>query len=713
MDILLDSWSVTLGLISSAIWAVITAIHIRQEHAKKKSIFLSFSERINSYFKDIEIHTGQKIQIIDKRIDEFRKELNGLVRKRKIGEHMLNRVNDVINQHIHDTRIMFIRYIFKAYPIDLKDLDFIFADGKVTQVELGILLQRIDGSKHIPEEEKHKIKDKVSRHCIENNRVMTEDDLFREFGIDDKYFLNNKIKVVLYLFPFLTLSLLGTLSWLQGESKAKTEAEIFYGSSEDEMKHDSFFFGAVGFVNHEKFQDFTNKMSDYLNRPDERPIVFQRFEYEDVGPNGKLTKAIDGGNISGVMLNPGGYKTLKDMPKSPLTDNCTMFAMHTVEPNQKTYSSILIATKERFAEYCQKFGCDYHGQDTFDRDTAAIKGYLTNYVSCIGLTSEYSMSGCILPLNYFLTDFGLKKNQIDGMLDFSDDHSLSVARVLQGVYDIAPTYPGVIEDSIRDKLVILYRSPPIPYNSYWFLNSEAPYKEHLKERFRRLDKIFNGNKVPNDMKVDGWKLLSNKKYDEMFGLCKEIIGTKQPRTTVQIRYESDDIRDKELMNGRLQLPTNEYFSSSIWELVSDETADETDLIVMLTLGKVNRRTNTARIDCYISSKDHLDIPKYQNDHFCISPDGGRDSAFQQSISELQKAIAFRIAPKRRIHNSKGKVFSWYEDIDDIKNYKIFNALSEDADDWTLLKKAEYSFEGDKLMFENAKLFGSVVMAIPK
>ena len=70
MDILYNIESIVIGLIGSLIWAAITLIHFRQTRGKRRTLYLNFTNNIHFYFKNIEVFSDEKFQIVDRQIDE-------------------------------------------------------------------------------------------------------------------------------------------------------------------------------------------------------------------------------------------------------------------------------------------------------------------------------------------------------------------------------------------------------------------------------------------------------------------------------------------------------------------------------------------------------------------------------------------------------------------------------------------------------------------
>lgn len=519
------------GLIGSLIWAALTFLYFFLRRKRQNKYYDRFTNVVNSYFQHKDIRTKHKVQLIDIQIDEFRKELKQMYEKHHLNMVLLEKANGLINQHIHDTRVLFIEFLLEEYPDISSTINTIKSDGLVTQIELNNLLSEIENADYIKKKQKRILSERILTHCIKNNRVLEPSEFIREYHAKRPVFAREN----LYPLMPITGSALCIVALFFIVREGINNSAISNDNKSMAFNQDTLEFGIIRFKNELEFNPFVDAMSFHLNKEEAKPHI--DFKMFDLNQFDLLVNEMN--RLDGLILNPGTYidLILRPSSKKQLTEDFELFAQHYIVKNGEErhyYSPVLVAPYDRFKTFCHSKNPNIDVDSILNQgltDQFSPNGLVADYIKnldSVSFPSQSSLSGYKLPSAFLSQKFGL--DLIEQGAAISGDHSITIKLVNENSYGLGATYSEAIKDPLLKEnggnIVILSNLPEVPYNSYW-INKKALKNNSLAvkiilDRFTDMNRFFDENS--NDLHVDGWEASTFDAYNGAMQQCSEVIG---------------------------------------------------------------------------------------------------------------------------------------------------------------------------------------------
>ncbi|MEE9356309.1 MAG: PhnD/SsuA/transferrin family substrate-binding protein [Methylococcaceae bacterium] len=446
-------------------------------------------------------------------IAALRDEAIDQAKKNKITREMFISGNNLINEYIHMARYCIISNIFSDNNKLSQNLDILFSDRKVTSQCLLFLMEEIKVNKDLSAEDK-------DNYIQQLKSLSSGSDLINTVDSDDLY---DSVVLTRYSTKHILLYSLSVVPIIV----------MFYVVTKSLLKPD-IIIAAVGYVNKDKFNDITTKIQDYLNEQTGKRVEIKYTTYEDVP---KMILDIQAKKTHAIIINPGTYYYI--IENSPdIFNEMELFAYHT-QSRKRYYQSALIVNKNTFNNYLMVESDNTNKNSQGEHD----KRIISNYIKDNGLmfTHKNSMSGFQLPEKYLWKEFkvnskqsGQRVNRLD--IEFTGDHDTSIQNIINGALSVAAVYNGLLDTNYAEymkDITVLYASPKIPYNSYWYRSDiDGSVKALLKKAFKRMNK--DKNVTSNKLHIDGWVMTDHNSYKKMIDPVLKIIGTKLPKPIINI-----------------------------------------------------------------------------------------------------------------------------------------------------------------------------------
>jgi len=542
---------IIVSLVLPAIWVLITL------KAKKRE--KNLSKLIERNFDSYEIDSDEQIKEAERENDRLRQKISEALKNGENTYEGFKRLNKQLNSVISRFRISYLRWLLKAHKGLEKTIETIAADGEISKSEVLFLLKEIDNATYLTPEERNYYKTHISETLIKRNRIHDPDELI---AMDTH--LKERVKWRMAR-PYI---LLGAPILLGGM------AIVFFFLNRPKP---DFTFGVIGFVSEKRFDELSGNMERYLEKRTGKKFSLECYGYDRYKD---LIEAIRNGTVQGLMANPGTYLTImkhKEDSKIVL-DNMEIFASHKVE-GKRDIRSVIITRGDSLQNFCNEKGYTLESMlpgtgnrtpQESKRYKKRVREYLCGSKLPFGLVKRYSFSGFLFPRIYLRSPsvFNIRLATRTGIhseinIDVSGDHDLSVQRVLDGTYRAAATYDGKIyclKKEEKEKLVVLYYSPPAPYNSYWFRkDTPEDLKKSIRSAFADLGRsgcdgmddetcelaraIRN-----NPSKIGGWFLCDTDTYAKRFAKIANRMRIPSPRPLIIYEIEAPEwkitLRDK-------------------------------------------------------------------------------------------------------------------------------------------------------------------------
>jgi ABC-type phosphate/phosphonate transport system substrate-binding protein len=548
------------------IFTILPAIYLKYVKFKQEQLSNSFKKNLHDTFSNLFNNINENLINIDRIIDEKRELLKNILKENKISKEIFISLNNNINDYINSFRIEYLRFLFNDYDDLVITFNMMFADGKISQRELYLLFNDIKNNKNISTQQQKYLIDNITKHCIQNNKIIDSQNLFDNlnYGKIDKY----KKKLILYFSIGLpVLILLLSLTWITRYKLGIKKADVT--------------FGFISYTEKDKIQDLTGKIEKYISEQTGKDILINLYDYDEFD---NICKDVTENKIQGFMINPGMYTTINEKKPEIITNYMELFARHQ-EGGNDTYKSAVITKKTYFESFCKKINksLNYFNYKSLD-DSA--KFFISIYLreGKHAFTSKNSLSGYMIPVSYLLTEFNLiadeteTKNKINIL--WSGDHSNSIKGVLEGNYHSASVYEGIIKEKYpndMDKIFVLYMCPDIPHMSYWYRKDlDANVKDAIRNGFKSLDedKSEKGIAVKkNPLNITGWKLCTNEEYFKMLEPSLNIIKSKLPKTLVIIENISTETEYHENLDDIIRTILDNLSEFNAWNFDTSNVAN--------------------------------------------------------------------------------------------------------------------------------------------
>ena len=621
---------VVIGLVTSILMTAISGVYFHIKRSKKQSIKMLIAESINYYFKDINVESKEKLDIVDKTVEGFRERIAVRLAKRHINKSMLFDLNNMLNHHLHGVRIKFIKHLVRKHPEITEDVAFIFIDNKVSHAEILAIINQIEDDKSISDSKKKKLIEKIRYHCVENNELVTNSDFLNSLGLARHFFFLEYLSTALFIIPII--GLLG-FGWFQTDEYLNKKNAV----------QKSFTFGAVGFVSKEKWEEVTNKIAYYLSEETGINIQMKEYGYDDV--NDTLANDVERGNIDGFILNPGSYAHLivNNEAFEKTLKVCEMFGYHT-EKGKHNYRSVIITRKENFKRFCKKTGKPLSFftpiKNLSDSAKLLIREYLLE--GEIAFTHRNSMSGCKLPHTYLGKEFKLfrESDELFGSIKikYSGSHTESLRMVKDKEIHTATIYDGYLSKNDTD-IIQLYSTVDIPYNSYWYkTDSDEQTIEALKEAFRDMknDSVV----LTNSLGIDSWPSHTKEQYAKDMKDCMSIVIDTFPKPKLILDFSNKDIWQVNVPN----FIKEELKRFGYWNILDSTTFNPFEVIYKVTL---EYKESNQKVT-FFSKKNRKTLKKYRAE---LEVDN-----IDNSITDIANKIAEILVPKETIYRDQNGCF---------------------------------------------------------
>lgn len=469
------------------------------------------------------------LQSIDRGIDRYRRQAELQLQKGRLSKEAFLDINDAINTQIGMIRIRFLQYLFRDVHEIQEILNIMFVDRQISQKELYALFNEIRQLKTVTKEKQETFIDFIHRHLITNNKVLSSDKYLTETLANTP--LLRKLPLFELGIGSIVLFLLSGV-WIFRYQLSVVPAH--------------FVFGAVDYVGGKDFIEYTDALAGYLTEKSGKTIDIRVYDFEHVED---LWNDVVTNTVQGVIINPGTYVTFFRENKH-LDDHLEIFCQHEQDTNV-AYRSILITRTDQWERFLRRIGLRNVPFDP-EYPTPEWKKVMRDYIlqGTFSYTHRNSLSGYSIPFAYLWSEFGIDPRQdarVTGKLQcrFSGNHGNSIDGVFSGEYNCASVYDGLLTSRYRDQMdeiTILYSSPSIPYNSYWY---RKDLDGNLKNQIRSLllslkydmsDEAMSvkGNKID----ITGWIESDVSKYYRQIVSSFEILGARLPKPYLRFRISS-------------------------------------------------------------------------------------------------------------------------------------------------------------------------------
>ena len=575
-----EIWASFIGIALSGIWGYIVLTNSRYNKSKQRISLREFKGKVSAYFLDLEIHTDEKIEIIDEQIDKFHNDLKRIVKYEKISEDMYEEACHFLNQKIQFTRIAYIKHLFKGKDSIQPSLERMYSDNEITREELFRLLDILNSSNDFNDVEKSYLKDKVMKHCVRNDRIKTPDQLLVHLDMDRDLFLKEHLRRILKIVPFVLMLAMSLLIF------------YFFSNTGDEVgEKKEITIGFLEYKEHEKFTDFRRKLVSQLNtKNSDLEIHIKLYRQESIK---ELIRDAQNGEIDGFVLNPGAYIDFKKTI-SNMEERYEIFAQHKYK-NQEVYHPVIIANRSDYLSFCEEllgneFSAEKHIRGAkLKLPKAQLRTLLKKYLLSerrIAVNEESSMSGYKLALASFEQELGLSKDFIlDKSEPFKEHDEIYTAVVSSNDVEIGATYYEALEKGEEESdVLVIYEFIEVPYNTYWLRsNIDDEIKRKVADRFISASNGFNEKTTP--LKVTGWIKMSTEEYSRKFKSVKDVVAND--RGVHPIVFE---ISEKFAKRNSIPTSVGSIWKSSGYHWLHRKHEDDHEFVkVMINLIEDNSR----------------------------------------------------------------------------------------------------------------------------
>jgi ABC-type phosphate/phosphonate transport system substrate-binding protein len=519
------------GLIISGVWAYFVITHKKYNRSKQRTRLREYQGNISAYFRDLEIHTDEKIELIDYQIDKFRQDLKKIVIREKISEEMFNQASHFLNQKIHFTRIAYIKYLFKPYKFMHSSLGQMFSDKELTREEIFRILEKITTTHELEQNQKTFLKEKIVKHCITNDKVKSPDDLLNFLNMDRDLFLKENIRRFWRTIPFIVISIILLIMFL-----------FLRNHDFDKPKQEKIVIGFLEYKDHKHHVKFKHLLEKHLNLDNSDPFIeikLYRHSEKD-----KLLRDAERGKVQGFVLNPGTL--IKYLEQSPnIVKEFEIFAQHRSK-GLEIYHPVLIAHKSTFQKFCIGNGYDSSFVDQrlpilMQSQESKFSNLIRDYIISadkISLSKESSLSGYMMPLKFIQSRFGISESFLKTKAVSHEGHDKLRGDVFEGEIILGSTYQEGISAGESDSLIAIYNLPIVPYNSYWISKQlDKSIRDNIKQRFLRMNPYFDIN--TSELKITGWIEMSTENYINKMKPIFELVNPTQRKIPLEIKIPKE------------------------------------------------------------------------------------------------------------------------------------------------------------------------------
>lgn len=628
---------------------------------------------------DKSINSGDfNICSTNKILDKYRNDSINLFLNNKLSRQNLFKINNEINELSNKTRITFILKLLENKSEFSNAESTFFAEDKITQREIYHLFSEIKNSDFLTQTEKEEFINSITNNCVNESKYIENEKLLSSIKRDKKADIKNYLKYASFALPVIILAI-----YLIYNYKSKPDAT----------------FGAVIYIDETTFSETFKEIKKYISKEAKKKVEFEYYSFDDFD---ELLEDMKSNSLQGVILNPGTYSVLFEKHKDILNEY-EVFLRHQ-EDGKDNYQSVIITNKNNFSDYCREINKPVEYFETGLTDS--VKYFLKHYFQrgVFGFVHRYSLSGYNLPQKYLWYDFNINVNEQDTNLnglrnDFTGDHDKSINAVYNGELHCAVTYENRIYNiglkDVKDKIRILYKSPPIPYNSYLYRkNLDSGFKASIINAFIKLDNDNSEkgtNVKKNRMRITGWKPSTDEQYVKMLEPCFEILNTKLPKPQVIINNSSTSSDYRDRLNDIIIVLTNKLKKINAWDVELQSKTIENVHLILINLNSYSDiyKEKPVKIISGYAETSEKDLKNFE-----INVDelkGDKDKIIKSIFANILDLIELKATIK---YDFQGLFINLGKE-DGVTNCKLI------LEDNNIIEPSEYEIQNRKIVFKKS------------